>query len=95
MPSTLLDNIGFQDWMQIDYAWHHMVPEPAATAKPPRRRSRWVLLLILPYLGLCFPQLYARSTPTLWGFPFFYWYQFAWVIFASALLGLVYRRLKN
>jgi hypothetical protein len=71
-----------------------MVPEPAAKARPTRRRSRWVLLLILPYLGLCFPQIYARSTPALWGFPFFYWYQFAWVIAASALLGIVYRRLK-
>jgi Protein of unknown function (DUF3311) len=95
MPSTLLDNIGFLDWRQIDYALHHMVPEPVATAKPTQRRSRWVLLLILPYLGLCFPQIYARSTPTLWGFPFFYWYQFAWVIATSALLALVYRKLKS
>ncbi len=54
-----------------------------------------MLLLILPYLGLCFPQIYARSTPALWGFPFFYWYQFAWVIAASALLAIVYRKLKT
>jgi hypothetical protein len=95
MPSTLLDNIGFLDWMQIGYALHHMVSEPRAKAKPTRRRSRWVLLLILPYLGLCFPKVYARSTPALWGFPFFYWYQFAWVIAASVLLALVYRKLKT
>lgn len=55
------------------------------------RRSRWTWLLALPYLGLCFPVLYARSTPALWGFPFFYWYQFAWVVGASVLLGVVYR----
>jgi len=54
-----------------------------------------MLLLVLPYLGLCFPQLYMRATPALWGFPFFYWYQFAWVIAASALLGIVYYKLKN
>jgi hypothetical protein len=72
-----------------------MMPEPPAKAKPPQRRSGLVLLLILPYLGLCFPQIYARSTPALWGFPFFYWYQFAWVIAASALLALVYRKLKT
>jgi hypothetical protein len=71
-----------------------MVPEPAAKARPTQRRSRGVLLLILPYLGLCFPQIYARSTPALWGFPFFYWYQFAWVILASALLGIVYWKRK-
>jgi len=72
-----------------------MVHEPVKTTRGTLRRSGWVLLLILPYLGLCFPQVYARSTPALCGFPFFYWYQFAWVIIASALLGLVYRKLKG
>ncbi len=57
-------------------------------------RTRWKLLLTLPYLGLCFPSLYARSSPALFGFPFFYWYQFAWVILASALMALVYRKLR-
>jgi peptidoglycan/LPS O-acetylase OafA/YrhL len=79
----------------MDYALHHMADEAAGNAKPTPRRSRWVLLLILPYLGLCFPWLYARSLPTLWGFPFFYWYQFAWVIGASVLLAIVYRKLKT
>jgi hypothetical protein len=67
----------------------------AMTTPPKQKRSRWTLLLALPYLGLCFPQIYARATPTLWGFPFFYWYQFAWVILASALMGFVYRKLKT
>ena len=62
---------------------------------PKKKRSRWTLLLALPYLALCFPQIYARSTPVLWGFPFFYWYQFAWVILASALLGFVYFKIKT
>jgi len=61
-----------------------------------RSKSRlWLLLLTLPYMGLCFPALYARATPTLLGFPFFYWYQFAWVILTSAILGLVYLRLRR
>jgi peptidoglycan/LPS O-acetylase OafA/YrhL len=79
----------------MHYALHHMTPEPETSAKSKPRRSRWVLLLLLPYLGLCFPIVYARSTPALWGFPFFYWYQFAWVILASALLAIVYRKLKT
>jgi hypothetical protein len=54
----------------------------------------WVVLA-LPYAALCFPQLYARETPVLLGFPFFYWYQFAWVVLTSVLLGLVYRALKD
>jgi len=70
-------------------------PTPGPSANPastPARFSRfWLLLLLLPYLGLCFPALYARATPTLGGFPFFYWYQFAWVVLASAILGVVYR----
>jgi peptidoglycan/LPS O-acetylase OafA/YrhL len=72
-----------------------MTPEQKGKAESRTRRSRWVLLLLLPYLGLCFPIVYAQSTPALWGFPFFYWYQFAWVILASALLAIVYRKLKT
>lgn len=65
-----------------------MTPPPTPSKK---RMSRWNLLLLLPYLGLCFPQVYARTVPTLWGFPFFYWYQFVWVILASILMAIVYR----
>ena len=69
------------------------------TAEPTtnsRRTSRWWLLpLVLPYAGLLFPQIYARQTPVLFGFPFFYWYQFLWVILTSAILGMVYRKLKT
>ncbi len=54
----------------------------------------WVLLAV-PYAGLCFPSWYARATPTLLGFPFFYWYQFVWVGITSALLGIVYRQVKR
>ena len=51
----------------------------------------WTLLLLaLPYLGLCFPSLYARATPALFGFPFFYWYQFAAVIATALLTGAGY-----
>ena len=55
----------------------------------------WLLPLVLPYAGLLFPQIYARQTPALFGFPFFYWYQFLWVILTSAILGMVYRKLKT
>jgi hypothetical protein len=70
----------------------------AAAPSNTHRRRNWpliILLLALPYAGLCFPALYARATPALFGFPFFYWYQFAWVILTSFLLLLVYRQLKS
>ena len=79
----------------MHYAVHHMPTHPQQKPRPARRRSAWAILLILPYLGLCFPQHYARSTPSLWGFPYFYWYQFAWVIAASAIMGIVYHKLKT
>ena len=41
------------------------------------------VLLAIPVLALVIVPIYARSGPELWGFPFFYWYQFAWVFLAS------------
>jgi hypothetical protein len=67
-------------------------PNTTETRKPNRV---WLILLVLPYLGLCFPGLYARATPTLLGFPFFYWYQFAWVIATSCLLWFVYLKWRQ
>jgi hypothetical protein len=58
----------------------------------PRRGSKWwLLLLLLPYLGLLYPPIYARLQPELWGFPFFIWYQFLWVFIAVAITAVVYR----
>ena len=93
--STLLDDMRFPAAMQMKYALLHMVPKSETNGKPVRRRSGWILLLVLPYLGLCFPKVYARSLPVLWGFPFFYWYQFAWVAITSLLLAIVYKKLKT
>jgi hypothetical protein len=52
---------------------------------------RWYLLLILPFLGLLYPPLYATEDPELFGFPFFYWYQFLWVPLTAGITYLVYR----
>jgi hypothetical protein len=50
----------------------------------------WNWLLIVPFLGLLWPPLYAKTDPVLFGFPFFYWYQFLWVIVSALLTGIVY-----
>jgi Protein of unknown function (DUF3311) len=60
-----------------------------------RRVRRWYLLLALPLIGLLYPPLYAKATPKLWGFPFFYWYQFAWVPVAALLTYFVYTRTRR
>ena len=44
---------------------------------------------------MLFPRLYARNTPVLWGFPFFYWYQLLWIVLTSLLLGVVYRATRD
>ena len=60
-----------------------------------KRRSGWNWLLLLPAVGLLFPAVYARYTPVLFGFPFFYWYQFAWVFLTAAITGVVYFLVKD
>jgi hypothetical protein len=53
------------------------------------------LLLLLPPLALLFPQVYARHDPTLFGLPFFYWYQFAWVPLGALLTMVVFLLLRR
>jgi hypothetical protein len=50
----------------------------------------WYALLALPLLGLLYPPLYATRDPQLAGIPFFYWYQFAWVLVSAVLTAIVY-----
>jgi Na+/melibiose symporter-like transporter len=60
------------------------------------RPSRWwYALLGLPLLGLLYPPLYATRDPELAGIPFFYWYQFAWVLVAAILTLLVYVKTRR
>ena len=54
------------------------------------KRRYWAWLLAVPLLLLVYPGFYARSTPELFGFPFFYWYQLAVVIATALLTGAVY-----
>jgi hypothetical protein len=48
------------------------------------------LLLILPYIGTLWVSSYASIEPTLWGIPFFYWYQFLWVAIGVVITVVVY-----
>lgn len=61
---------------------HRVTPGPAL--------SWWHLVLLIPFAALLWPGVYAHERPALWGFPFFYWYQFLWVILSAALTELVY-----
>jgi hypothetical protein len=58
-------------------------------------RRAWYALLLLPFIGTLFPPFYNRAHPALFGMPFFYWYQLAWVLVTSALLGAVVLRTRD
>ena len=61
-----------------------------------QRRSRaWYLLLLVPFVALAFPPIYAHEGPKLLGFPFFYWYQFAWVPLSALITWIVYRAVRR
>ena len=48
------------------------------------------LLLLIPFAALLWVPFYNTSEPTLWGFPFFYWYQLLWVLICSGVIALVH-----
>jgi hypothetical protein len=52
----------------------------------------WQLLLFVPFVALLWVPFYNSIEPTLWGIPFFYWYQFLWVILTSVLIIWVHSR---
>ena len=62
---------------------------------PPRSGSRfWYLLLLPPFIGLLWVPFYADDKPELFGFPFFYWYQFAWVLITALLTWIVHKKVS-
>lgn len=51
-------------------------------------RALWILVLVLLAPAVVIPllvPLYDKAEPTLWGFPFFFWFQFAMIVGAAAL----------
>ncbi|HWU20548.1 MAG TPA: DUF3311 domain-containing protein [Nocardioides sp.] len=68
---------------------NHRAPQP-----PHSDRPKLVLagvLLAVPVIALMAVPTYAKSEPSLWGFPFFFWYQFLWVFLCSAMTYAAYR----
>lgn len=50
-----------------------------------------IVLLAAPVVALMWVSSYAKATPKLWGFPFFFWYQFLWVFLAAICTSIAYR----
>jgi len=49
------------------------------------------LLLLPPYIALLWVGFYNFGAPAIFGIPFFYWYQLAWIPLGALLLFIVYR----
>jgi hypothetical protein len=52
------------------------------------------VLLLIPVVGLLWVGSYARVEPSIAGFPFFIWYQFAWVFLCSACTATALRVIR-
>jgi hypothetical protein len=65
---------------------------PARHEAPQARRperSRWYLLLLVALVIPLLTPLYNRISPQLWGLPFFYWCQMAFVVMGASVTGIV------
>ena len=49
------------------------------------------IFLLLPFGALLAVPLYNFQEPSVFGFPFFYWYQFLWVPLTSLFIYLAHR----
>jgi hypothetical protein len=55
-----------------------------------KRNQWWLALLLAPFIGVLWVPFFNRIEPKLWGIPFFFWYQFLWVVISAILTALVY-----
>jgi membrane protein implicated in regulation of membrane protease activity len=66
-------------------------PEPEVPPTDMRKMALAGVLLAIPIVVLLWVPHYAKVEPTLFGFPFFFWYQFLWVFLCSAMTYTAFR----
>jgi hypothetical protein len=60
--------------------------------------ARWTIALVLLVPAVVLPLLvpiYNRHDPELWGFPFYYWFQFLLIVVASVLTVTAFLFVKD
>ena len=72
-----------------------MSTTPGRSTPVSASRRWWLLLLLIPFVALLWVPFYNRLDPTLFGIPFFYWYQFVWVILTSLIILFVDSRTRD
>jgi len=63
-----------------------------AESRSTASRVLWALLFLAIFAGALWVPLYNRVDPTLFGFPFFYWFQFVWIIVTAVVTAAAYLR---
>ena len=58
-------------------------------------RSPWNWLLLVPIVLPVLTPLFNHDSPRLWGFPMFYWLQFAFILVGVATTSLVYQMTRR
>jgi len=73
--------------------FHNKRGDLMSTDMPSRTVGRSYLraLLLLPFIALLWVPFYNDELPALFGFPFFYWYQFMWVPLTALIIWIVYK----
>jgi hypothetical protein len=55
-----------------------------------QRRLWAIIALCIPFVALLWPPFYNLDQPELLGFPFFYWYQLAWIGITALITATLY-----
>jgi hypothetical protein len=61
-----------------------------ATRASKRKFKPLLLLLLIPFIALCWPPFYNFRDPELAGVPFFYWFQLLWIVITAIITAVVY-----
>ena len=69
--------------------------QPQRRALSPRNAVIAGVLLLVAVIGAFWVPIYARSTPKLGDFPFFYWFQLIWMPVVMVLCYLAYLLLRT
>ncbi|HEY7791335.1 MAG TPA: DUF3311 domain-containing protein [Vicinamibacterales bacterium] len=63
---------------------------PTETPKSAGPQALWIVLFVALFAVALWVPLYNRIDPTLFGVPFFYWFQFVWIIVGGIVTGVAY-----
>ena len=64
---------------------------PAPTRRPSTGLWALIIVILLPAVVLpLWVPLYDKTDPTLFGFPFFFWFQFALILLSAVLTSVAY-----